>query len=183
MFVELRGLQSCTSAATPSSQHVSAAHRHDPSALPGSPSYLRRAPGNRPSSCMISATPPASSARTIWRPHGRTANRACFEEYWASSTTSTRCSVSFPDINKSRRSKVSRRRARTRIPACPNSRRRRPENNGLPHPPPRSFGATPRTAPRRTRPAGRGTADARTIEDGGRGNFGQGHDFLDLNDP
>ena len=64
-----------------------------PPQLPGSPSYLRVAPRRSPSSCSISATTPASSARTTWvitpppcRP--RTASR----NIGATSTISTRCS-------------------------------------------------------------------------------------------
>ena len=64
-----------------------------PPQLPGSPSYLRPARRRSPSSCSISATTPASSARTTWattprRCRPRTASR----NTGAISTTSTPCS-------------------------------------------------------------------------------------------
>ena len=75
-------------------RHVSAAHRHDPAAAAGQPVLAAaRHPGARPVPATISATPPASSARTTWattprRCRRRTASRST----GATSTTWTRCS-------------------------------------------------------------------------------------------
>ena len=75
-------------------RHVSAAHRHDPAAAArAARPTCGPAPRRSPSSCSISATPPASSARTTWattprRCRRRTASRST----GATSTTWTRCS-------------------------------------------------------------------------------------------
>ena len=75
-------------------RHVSAAHRHDPAAAARAARPICGPARRRsPSSCSISATPPASSARTTWattprRCRRRTASR----NTGAISTTSTRCS-------------------------------------------------------------------------------------------
>ena len=61
--------------------------------IPGSPSYLRPARRRSPSSCTISATPPASSARTISATTpSRCRRRTVSRNFGATSITSMRCS-------------------------------------------------------------------------------------------
>ena len=71
--------------------------------IPGSPSYLRTGTPRSPSSCSISATPQASSARTILATHTESLPTAHgFQEYWGYLYhLDAMQQVSFPDINKS----------------------------------------------------------------------------------
>ena len=95
MFMDYVAEQSCTSGRNAFfTGMTSAAHRHDPAATSRQPVLsAARHPGARQVPASISATPPASSARTTWattptRCRPRTASR----NTGATSITSTRCS-------------------------------------------------------------------------------------------
>ena len=84
--------------------------------IPGSPSYLRTGTPRSRSSCSISATRPASSARTISAIHTESLPTAHgFQEFWGYLYhLDAMQQVSFPDINKSPTEQTSRHLARTR---------------------------------------------------------------------
>ena len=91
----LLAMQSCTSGRNAFvTGHVPAAHRHDPpAACPAARPTCDRAPRASPSSCSISATPPASSARTTSATTPTRCRRpTAFRSTGATSTTWTPCS-------------------------------------------------------------------------------------------
>ena len=117
-------------------RHASAAHRHDPSATSRAARPIcGPAPRRSPSSCSISATTPASSARTIWattptRCRPRTASR----NTGAICITSMRCRGELPGHQQDPDPADGRAAVQEHAdPGSPGSARRgRPEDDGLP---------------------------------------------------
>ncbi len=162
-------------------RHASAAHRHDPAAAARAARPIcGPAPRRSPSSCTISATTPASSARTIWATTRHALPTAHgFQEFWGYLYhLDAMQGVSFPDINRTPTEQT--RRAALQEHADPRprrgARRRRSEDDALPD----AAASGPLVQVlRRNRGEpdlpGRGPADAGAVEDGGRGDLGQGH--------
>ena len=162
-------------------RHASAAHRHDPAAAPGQPvlSAARHA-GDR----QVPARPRLNTGEfgknhlgdhteALPTAHG-------FQEFWGYLYhLDAMQGVSFPDINRTPdRADASRHPARTRrFPACLRMPGAVDPKTTLCLTPPRPVLWCKSSDGTAAEPdvQGRGSADAGTVEDGGRGNLGQGH--------
>ena len=104
MFTDYYAEQSCTAGRDGlHHRHAADPHRHDPCRkCPAAHPICGPARRRLPSSCSISATTPASSARTIWATTPSSLPTAHgFQEFWGYLYhLDAMQGVSFPDINK-----------------------------------------------------------------------------------
>ena len=152
-----------------------------PPQLPGSPTYLRPGTPALAKFLLDLGYTTGEFGKNHLGDHTEALPTAHgFQEYWGYLYhLDAMQQVSFPDINKTPdRCRASRRRARTRrSPACPRSPARSIPKTTICLTPPRPVLCVQVLRRHGEEPdlQGRGPADARAVEDRGRGDLGQGH--------